>query len=131
MCLLSSMPRDELDNNSYDAGELNQQESRTVGKPSQPESRKVPTFEGVQPFVLKGLMSAVSHESAIEVLSCITFPSCDSIFGSPETRLLMHVTGLLPRLGLQLTGDLGPPGSASPLQQQYEKACVVASNISL
>ena len=129
--LLSSMPRDELDNNSYDAGELNRQESRTGGEPSQPESGKVPTFEGVQPLVLKGLMSAVSHGSAIEVLSRITIPSCDSIFGSPETRLLMHITGLLPWLGLQLTRDLGPSGSASPLQQQYQKACMVASNISL
>ncbi|XP_020250386.1 uncharacterized protein LOC109827782 isoform X2 [Asparagus officinalis] len=122
--LLSSMPRDELDNNSYDAAELNRQESRTGGEPLPSERGKVPAFEGVQPLVLKGLMSAVSQVTAIEVLSRITIPSCDSIFGSPDTRLLMHITGLLPWLGLQLSRDL------SPVQQQYQKACSVASNIS-
>lgn len=127
--LLSSMPRDELDNNSCDAAELHRQESRTGGEPALTESGKVPVFEGVQPLVLKGLMSTVSHDSAIEVLSRITVPSCDSIFGNPETRLLMHITGLLPWLGLQLTKDIAPSGSASPLQQ-YQKACFVASNIS-
>lgn len=128
--LLSSMPRDELDSNSYDAGELSQLELRVGGEPSPPKNGKVPAFEGVQPLVLKGLTSAVSHGSALEVLSRITIPLCDSIFGSPETRLLMHIMGLLPWLGLQLTRDLGSPGPASPLQQQYQKACLVASNIS-
>nr|MCH1933117.1 hypothetical protein [Shewanella shenzhenensis] len=37
------------------------------------------------------------------VLSRITIPTCDPIFWNPETRLLMHITGLLPWLGLQLT----------------------------
>ncbi|MQL80737.1 hypothetical protein Taro_013196 [Colocasia esculenta] len=129
--LLSSMPRDELETNGSYLVELERMESRTGGEPSLPESGKVPAFEGVQPLVLKGLMSAVSHGSAVEVLSRITVPSCDSIFGSGETRLLMHITGLLPWLILQLTSDTAPSRLSSPLQQQYQKACYVASNISV
>ncbi|GJN22568.1 hypothetical protein PR202_gb10147 [Eleusine coracana subsp. coracana] len=107
-------------------------ESRTTSERllSINETGKVPAFEGVQPLVLKGLMSTVSHGSAIEVLSRITIPTCDSIFGNPETRLLMHITGLLPWLGLQLTKEVPSLGSASPLQEQNQKAYYVASNIS-
>ncbi|KAG0453972.1 hypothetical protein HPP92_025276 [Vanilla planifolia] len=126
--LLSSMPRDELDTNGSDASELHREESRSGTEPL-PSGGKVPIFEGVQPLVLKGLMSTISHGSAIEVLSQITIPSCDSIFGNPETRLLMHITGLLPWLGLQLIKDLPIVAPASPLQQMYQKACFVASNI--
>ncbi|PKA53442.1 hypothetical protein AXF42_Ash012384 [Apostasia shenzhenica] len=127
--LLSSLPRDEFDINSSDTTELQREESHAGPEPL-PSGGRVPAFEGVQPLVLKGLMSTVSHESAIEVLSRITVPSCDSIFGNPATRLLMHITGLLPWLGLQLNKDLPLVGSTSPLQQQYQKACFVASNIS-
>ncbi|XP_020113081.1 cell morphogenesis protein PAG1 isoform X2 [Ananas comosus] len=129
--LLSSMPRDELDNGNYDPSDLSRQESRSSTERLPHESGKVPVFEGVQPLVLKGLMFTVSHGSAIEVLSRITVPTCDSIFGNPETRLLMHIIGLLPWLGLQLTKDSAPPGSMSPPQEQYQKACYVALNISL
>ncbi|KAJ1281752.1 hypothetical protein BS78_04G329700 [Paspalum vaginatum] len=130
--LLSSMPRDEFDSNGY-ASDLHRLESRTTSERllSVTESGKVPAFEGVQPLVLKGLMSTVSHGSAIEVLSRITIPTCDSIFGSSETRLLMHITGLLPWLGLQLTKEVPSLGSASPLQEQNQKAYYVASNISV
>ncbi|KAL0919790.1 hypothetical protein M5K25_011908 [Dendrobium thyrsiflorum] len=127
--LLSSVPRDEFDTYGPNGAELQREESRPGSEPL-PSGAKVPTFEGVQPLVLKGLMSTISHGSAIEVLSKITIPSCDSIFGSPETRLLMHITGLLPWLGLQLNKDLPLVGSTSPLQHQYQKACLVASNIS-
>ncbi|KAH7669286.1 Cell morphogenesis protein C-terminal [Dioscorea alata] len=128
--LLSSMPRDELDTSNSDAADLQRLESRGAGEPSLTENGKVPVFEGVQPLVLKGLMSTVSHGSAIEVLSRLTVPSCDSIFGNSETRLLMHITGLLPWLALQLTTDPNSTSSSSPMQQQYQKACDVASNIS-
>ncbi|KAG8366984.1 hypothetical protein BUALT_Bualt16G0025200 [Buddleja alternifolia] len=123
--LLSSMPRDELDANPSDISEFQRMDSRNI-----PEAAKLPAFEGVQPLVLKGLMSTVSHNVSIEVLSRITVPSCNSIFGDAETRLLMHITGLLPWLCLQLIQDaaLGP---ASPLQQQYQKACTVATNIAI
>ncbi|KAF6150040.1 hypothetical protein GIB67_002822 [Kingdonia uniflora] len=120
--LLSSMPRDELEANISDIGPTLSDPATATGK--------VPAFEGVQPLVLKGLMSTVSHGSSIEVLLRITVHSCDSIFGDAETRLLMHITGLLPWLCLQLSKDsvLGP---SSPLQQQYQKACSVAANISV
>lgn len=121
--LLSSMPRDELDTSVSDVGEFQHLESRTGAD----LGGKVPAFEGVQPLVLKGLMSTVSHSVSIEVLSRITFPSCDSIFGDPGTRLLMHITGLLPWLCLQLCKD--PIGLASPLHQQYQKAYSVAANL--
>ncbi|KAK9723905.1 hypothetical protein RND81_05G033400 [Saponaria officinalis] len=123
--LLSSMPRDELDTSGPEQGEFQRLESRGAIDPA----GKVPAFEGVQPLVLKGLMSTVSHGVSIEVLSRITFPACDSIFGDPETRLLMHMTGLLPWLCLQLSKD--PTGLGSPLHQQYQKACSVAANIAL
>ncbi|XP_068646926.1 uncharacterized protein [Aristolochia californica] len=127
--LLSSMPRDELDTIGPESADYRRFESRNAGEP-QMEPGKVPAFEGVHPLVLKGLMSTVSHGSSIEVLSRITFPSCDSIFGDSETRLLMHITGLLPWLGLQLSKD-SVIGLTSPLQQQYQKACSVASNIAV
>ncbi|KAK8615919.1 hypothetical protein V6N13_017489 [Hibiscus sabdariffa] len=124
--LLSSMPRDELDN--VDIGDFQRMESRGYDLPV--TSGNLPVFEGVQPLVLKGLMSTVSHGVAIEVLSRITVCSCDSIFGDHDTRLLMHIIGLLPWLCLQLSKDpvVGP---ASPLQQQHQKACSVAANISI
>ncbi|OWM64475.1 hypothetical protein CDL15_Pgr020442 [Punica granatum] len=124
--LLSSMPRDELD---VEVGDFQRIESR--GASEIPSSMgTLPAFEGVQPLVLKGLMSTVSHGASIEVLSRITVHSCDSIFGDSETRLLMHITGLLPWLCLQLSNDpvMGP---ASPLQQQHQKAFSVAANISM
>ncbi|KAG8073032.1 hypothetical protein GUJ93_ZPchr0006g41845 [Zizania palustris] len=129
--LLSSMPRDEFDINGY-TSDLHRLESRTTSERllSVAETGKVPAFEGVQPLVLKGLMSTVSHGYAIEVLSRITIPTCDSIFGNPDTRLLMHITGLLPWLGLQLTKDASSLGSSSPLQEQNQKTYYVASNIS-
>ncbi|CAI0552886.1 unnamed protein product [Linum tenue] len=110
--LLSSMPRDELDTSGGDInGDFQRMESSSsIGT--------LPTFEGVQPLVLKGLMSTVSHDTSIEVLSRITVHSCDSIFGDGETRLLMHITGLLPWLCLQLNKDT-------------TKACSVANNIAV
>ncbi|XP_019427586.1 PREDICTED: uncharacterized protein LOC109335831 isoform X2 [Lupinus angustifolius] len=124
--LLSSMPRDELD--SSDLGEFQRTESKGGYEPLQ--EGNLPAFEGVQPLVLKGLMSNVSHSVSMDVLSRITVHSCDSIFGDAETRLLMHIIGLLPWLCLQLSKDpvIGP---ASPLQNQYQKACSVASNIAI
>ncbi|CAK9155954.1 unnamed protein product [Ilex paraguariensis] len=127
--LLSSMPRDELDMSICDSTDFQRTESTNVCETS-PSSGKVPAFEGVQPLVLKGLMSTVSHGVSIEVLSRITVHSCDSIFGDAETRLLMHITGLLPWLCLQLSQD-AVVGPASPLQQQYQKACSVAANIAI
>ncbi|RZC73806.1 hypothetical protein C5167_049289 [Papaver somniferum] len=126
---LSSMPREELDTSNM--GELQKMETRrgVSELPPRPSGR-VPTFEGVQPLVLKGLMSTVSHGHSVDVLSRITVHSCDSIFGDGETRLLMHITGLLPWLCLQLNKDL-QLFPASPLQQQYQKACSVAANISV
>ncbi|CAJ1947246.1 unnamed protein product [Sphenostylis stenocarpa] len=124
--LLSSMPRDELD--TSDLGEFQRTESKSGYEPLQEGS--LPTFEGVQPLVLKGLMSSVSHSVAIDVLSRTTVHSCDSIFGDAETRLLMHIIGLLPWLCLQLSKDI-VIGPVSPLQHQYQKACSVAANIAI
>ncbi|EEF28327.1 conserved hypothetical protein [Ricinus communis] len=121
--LLSSMPRDELDTGG-DIGDFQRIESLASS------SGNLPTFEGVQPLVLKGLMSTVSHGVSIEVLSRITVHSCDSIFGDAETRLLMHITGLLPWLCLQLSKD-STVAPASPLHHQWQKACSVVNNIAL
>ncbi|KAG2333852.1 hypothetical protein Bca52824_005032 [Brassica carinata] len=120
--LLSSMPRDEF--NTNDLGEFQRTESRVYEMP--PSNGTLPKFEGVQPLVLKGLTSTVSHDFSIEVLSRITVPSCDSIFGDAETRLLMHITGLLPWLCLQLSQD-----QVMVSEQQYQKACSVASKFAI
>ncbi|CAM8994511.1 unnamed protein product [Rhodiola kirilowii] len=125
--LLSSMPRDELDTGVYDSDYHRAESRNNWDAPS--SLWKVPTFEGVQPLVLKGLLSNTSHSVSIEVLSRITVHSCDSIFGDGETRLLMHITGLLPWLCLQLNTD-STAGPAA-LQQEHQKACTVAANISV
>eukprot|EP01018_Ginkgo_biloba_P009953 Gb_24208 [translate_table: standard] len=129
--LLSNMPRDEFESNQQDK-DLGRLDSKGFDSNRRAENGveegKAPAFEGVQPLVLKGLMSTVSHASAIEVLSRITLQSCDCIFGDSETRLLMHIVGLLPWLCLQLQKE--KEGFESPLQQQYQKACSVATNIS-
>lgn len=132
--LLSNMPKVENDSNQqekhlgwllsggFDIG----RKGTEVGT----DRDKAPMFEGVQPLVLKGLMSTVSHASAIEVLSRITLDSCDCIFGDSETRLLMHVIGMLPWLCLQLQEQNSSIFCfESPLQQQYQRACSVAGNI--
>lgn len=132
--LLSNMPRDEFESNQQDK-DLGRLDSKGFDShrnaETGAETGKAPAFEGVQPLVLKGLMSTVSHASAIEVLSRITLQSCDCIFGDSETRLLMNIVGLLPWLCLQLQKEKDPIlGFESPLQQQYQKACSVAMNIS-
>ncbi|KAK1410220.1 hypothetical protein QVD17_36755 [Tagetes erecta] len=122
--LLSSMPRDDLDHNGIDSED-------DVSSPSG-AVEMVPVFEGVQPLVLKGLMSTVSHDISIEVLSRLTVPSCDSIFGDPQTRLLMHIIGLLPWLCLNLNPDV-VVGLGSPplLLQQHQKARSVSMNLAI
>ncbi|XP_024390755.1 uncharacterized protein [Physcomitrium patens] len=145
--LISNMPRNEAERDDRDLGRLDskgfylggersfesssRQSSFPPANREETDAEKAPPFEGVQPLILKGLMSTVSHASAIEVLSRITLHSCDQIFGNSETRLLMHIVGLLPWLCLQLrkeesVGALDP----SPLQQQLQKARSVAANIS-
>nr|XP_043633528.1 protein furry homolog-like [Erigeron canadensis] len=128
--LLSSMPRDELDHSAVDH-DFQRMDSHCSDDCS-PSGRKVPVFEGVQPLVLKGLMSTVSHDISIEVLSRLTIPSCDLIFGEHETRILMHITGLLPWLCLQLEPEvLVGVGSTSTLLHQYQKACSVTANLAI
>ncbi|KAL0431807.1 UNVERIFIED_CONTAM: hypothetical protein Sradi_0806700 [Sesamum radiatum] len=100
--LLSSMPRDELDTSASDSSDFQRMDSRNISDASL-STAKVPTFEGVQPLVLKGLMSTVSHGVSIEAY----FPG----FAYSSVRMLV--------------------GSASPLQQQYQKACTVATNIAI
>ncbi|XP_024392551.1 uncharacterized protein [Physcomitrium patens] len=143
--LISNMPRSEVDREDRDLGRLDSRgfylgSDRSFESPSsqsfpsanreETEVEKPPPFEGVQPLILKGLMSTVSHASAIEVLSRITLHSCDQIFGNSETRLLMHIVGLLPWLCLQLRKESTEVLDTSPLQQQLQKARSVAANIS-
>ncbi|CAN0864990.1 Protein furry homolog-like [Linum grandiflorum] len=112
--LLSSMPRDEIDTGASDAADFQRADSLTLSPGT------LPPFEGVQPLVLKGLMSTVSHDISIEVLSRITVHCCDSIFGDGETRLLMHIAGLLPWLCLSLNRH-----------HWHDKARHVANNIAV
>ncbi|CAI5507771.1 unnamed protein product [Closterium sp. Naga37s-1] len=90
-------------------------------------------FQKVQRLVLKGILSGVSHGVAIDVLSKITMRSCDRIFGDGNTRLLVHVVGLLPWLCVQLQygadAAMGLLVLSSPLQQRLDKARAVAMKI--
>ena len=140
--LISNMPRSDddrdlgrLDSKGFYLGgdrafESPSRQSFPPANKDETDVDKAPPFEGVQPLILKGLMSTVSHASAIEVLSRITLHSCDQIFGNSDTRLLMHIVGL-PWLCLQLRKEqcIGVLDS-SPLQQQLQKARSVAANIS-
>eukprot|EP00271_Cylindrocystis_brebissonii_P019651 TRINITY_DN608_c0_g2_i1.p1 TRINITY_DN608_c0_g2~~TRINITY_DN608_c0_g2_i1.p1 ORF type:complete len:899 (-),score=195.67 TRINITY_DN608_c0_g2_i1:1536-3866(-) len=106
----------------------------------------LPPFLGLQPLVLKGLLSPVSHNAAIDVLSRITLLRCDRILGDGETRLLMHCVGLLPWLCLQLAlprkgaagggGQRGGGGQTglhfgqtAALPKQLQKARAMAANV--
>lgn len=122
--LLSNMPKDDYER-TY------QHEAGGQEDEAGPDKVKPPLFEGVQPLVLKGLMSPLSHGSAIEVLSRITLDSCDCILGSSETRLLMHIVGVLPWLCLQLQHEQTSTayGFEPSLPHQYQRACLVAGNI--
>ena len=78
--LLSSMPRDDPGSDASDMGSFQRLESKTgvdVGE-------KIPAFAGVQPLVLRGLMSTVSHVVSIEVLTHITFPAVTQYLGTPR-----------------------------------------------
>jgi hypothetical protein len=67
-------------------------------------------FEEVQPLLLKGLLSPGSHEAAVAGLSRLTLLPGDAIWGAPERRLPMHITGLLPWLCLHVPlAPAGPP----------------------
>jgi hypothetical protein len=67
-------------------------------------------FEEVQPLLLKGLLSPGSHAAAVAGLSRLTLLPGDAIWGAPERRLPMHITGLLPWLCLHVpSAPAGPP----------------------
>ncbi|KAI5056545.1 hypothetical protein GOP47_0028363 [Adiantum capillus-veneris] len=122
--LLSNMPKGDYERTYH--LEVGREEDEAGADKAKP-----PLFEGVQPLVLKGLMSTLSHGSAIEVLSRITLDSCDCILGSSETRLLMHIVGMLPWLCLQLQHEQNSSafGFELSVQHQYQRACLVAGNL--
>lgn len=72
-------------------------------------------FEDVQPLILKGLLSPVSHAAAIAGLSRITLLPGDGLFGPSAARLPMHITGLLPWLCLRL--HAASPTSLPPFSE--------------
>jgi len=96
-------------------------------------------FGAVETLVLKGLLSPVTHEAAIEVLSRISTPACDAIFGDAHgTRLLLHCMGLLPWMGVVLhassEANLGAAfvvssASSSAIQQELAQARAVGMKV--
>ncbi|KAK6913421.1 Cell morphogenesis central region [Dillenia turbinata] len=81
--LLSSMPRDELDGSVCDIPEFRRMESRDSSEAPLPDG-KVPAFERVQPVVLKGLMSTVSHHVSMEFFSRITLSAKIQLWVQPH-----------------------------------------------
>eukprot|EP01114_Cavostelium_apophysatum_P016622 TRINITY_DN4773_c0_g1_i3.p1 TRINITY_DN4773_c0_g1~~TRINITY_DN4773_c0_g1_i3.p1 ORF type:complete len:1182 (-),score=328.56 TRINITY_DN4773_c0_g1_i3:44-3589(-) len=61
-----------------------------------------PSFIGVQPLVLKGLLSPITEPSTIKVLSQLTPLPCSDVFHPHPSRLVANVVGLLPYLCIHL-----------------------------
>eukprot|EP00897_Mesotaenium_endlicherianum_P002114 jgi/Mesen1/1930/ME000146S01025 len=149
--LLSSMPKEdpsgEWQMEAHFHHQQQQQQAAAAGGGSIPGGRQAllhvdedepkfrgPKFCGVQPLVLKGLLSPLSHAAAIQVLFRITLLPCDQIFGDKDTRLLMQIVGLLPWLCLQLpsgstTGAIPVLPGASPLKHQQGDAQALAASL--
>ncbi|GKA17859.1 furry homolog-like protein [Tanacetum coccineum] len=125
--LLSSMPREELDH-SVVSSDFQRMDAAGSGSSS---GGKVTAFEGVQSLILKGLMSTVSHDISIAVLSRLTIPSCDSIFGDPDTRFLMHIMGVLPWLCLHLNPEAVVGSTSVPILHHHQKARSVSVNLAI
>ncbi|KAM9965189.1 hypothetical protein ACTFIW_004996 [Dictyostelium discoideum] len=75
-------------------------------------------YHGVQPLIIKGLMSVNTAPYALEFLSRITLEPCDEIFQPEPIRFLTNLISLLPYLCLSI-------GDESPMPQQ------VAENLSV
>ncbi|KAN0025837.1 hypothetical protein ACTFIU_008497 [Dictyostelium citrinum] len=75
-------------------------------------------YHGVQPLVIKGLMSVNTTPYALEFLSRITLEPCDELFQPEPIRFLTNLISLLPYLCLSI-------GDESPMPQQ------VAENLSV
>ena len=86
-------------------GRSSQEEGLLYGDNDSP-----PPFEGLQPVILKGLISAVSHDLAIDILSRLNSLSCDPIVGLDSVnRVVLQCVGLLPWLSLLLENQLRSP----------------------
>eukprot|EP00850_Spirogloea_muscicola_P018806 SM000176S03137 [mRNA] locus=s176:102016:119238:- [translate_table: standard] len=124
--LLANMPQDELSSDSDFEPSVWRTKDRghTATGADQPEfeRKRDQLFFGVQTLVLKGLLSEISHSSAVEVLVKTTSSSCDRIFGDQDARLLMQIVGLFPWQCHQL-------GSSIAAESSLAKARALAANL--
>eukprot|EP00850_Spirogloea_muscicola_P016988 SM000142S00502 [mRNA] locus=s142:28293:45159:+ [translate_table: standard] len=124
--LLANMPQDELSSDSDFEPSVwrTKDQGHTATGVDQPEieRKRDQLFFGVQTLVLKGLLSEISHSSAVEVLAKTTSASCDRIFGDQDARLLMQIVGLFPWQCHQL-------GSSGAAESSLAKARALAANL--
>lgn len=75
-------------------------------EPGEASGEVPPPFRGLQPLVLKGLTSSVSHGLALEIFIQLLAVPCDTVVGiDGSTRVVLQVVGLLPWLAVLLEKD--------------------------
>jgi len=64
-----------------------------------------PRFDGVQPFILQGLLSPVTEANALNLISTLMKVVWDPIVDNAPTRHLITIIAFVPPIYLQLCGD--------------------------
>ena len=73
-------------------------------------------FARIHWLVLRGLLSPLSHDATVDLLSLTASPHCDALFGAGPSRLITFAACLLPWLCLRL-----PDAWSSAQQEQQEQ----------
>jgi hypothetical protein len=78
-----------------------------------------PPFKGIQPLVIRGLLSPITHSLCRKALHTICNLPCAMIFDPSPARILMNITGQLPWMLLNYDGC----GGACAVAQRICVAC--------
>jgi len=78
-----------------------------------------PPFKGLQPLVMRGLLSPVTQALCRRALHCVCNLPCAVIFDASPARVLMNISGQLPWMLLNYDGS----GGASAVAQRLCVAC--------
>ena len=98
--------------------DFNEKAVQSVLLASKPQNWK-PDFLGIQPMLLKGLLSEQTYLNAIEVLSNIAPLPLDEIFHNDPSRMVTNMLGLLPWMCSNL-------GNSSEIAKCIKKAELIA-----
>jgi hypothetical protein len=78
-----------------------------------------PPFRGIQPLIVRGLLSPVTHSLCRKALHAICNLPCAVIFDASPARVLMNIAGQLPWMLLNYDGS----GGANAVAQRICGAC--------